>query len=134
VSNPKPVEPPLTLNPMPGRYCVARLPGGAPVPAGFFDGPGFCSATQTGDELSLVYLEGRNFSTQKCEPGWTGFKVQGVLDFALVGILARLSGALADAGVSLFALSTHDTDYLFVKAEQEPAAREALAKVAVFSG
>ncbi len=130
MSKPKPAEPALCLRQMPGRYCVARLAVDAPIPADFFTGEGFSSLTRTDDELSLVYAQGRTFETQKCETDWIGFRVQGVLDFALVGILARLSGTLADAGVSLFAISTHDTDYLFVKAEQEAEARKALVKVA----
>jgi len=115
---------------MPGRYCVARLAPGAALPPDFWADDGFVSVTRTDDELSLVYPEGREINTQKCETGWVGFRVCGVLDFALVGILSRLSTALADAGISLFAVSTHDTDYLFVKAEQEAAARAALASVA----
>ena len=121
---------PLTLKAMPGRYCVAQLAVNSEIPAGILTGDGFVSITRTEDELSLVYPEGREINTQKCETGWVGFMVCGVLDFALVGILSRLSGALADAGVSLFATSTHDTDYLFVKVEQEAAARVALASVA----
>jgi uncharacterized protein len=115
---------------MPGRYCVARLAPDAALPPDFLADDGFVSVTRTEDELSLVYPEGREINTQKCETGWVGFVVCGVLDFALVGILSRLSTALTDAGVSLFAISTHDTDYLFVKADQETAARIALASVA----
>lgn len=115
---------------MPGRYCVARQAPDARIPPDFFLADGFVSVTRTDEEVSLVYPQGRVTDVQQCENGWVGFKVQGVLDFALVGILARLSTALADAGVSLFALSTYDTDYLFVKAEQEAEARKALALVA----
>ncbi len=124
----------MTLKPIPGRYCVARLTPDAPLPPDFWTGDGFVSVTRTDDELSLVYPEGREINTQKCETGWVGFRVCGVLDFALVGILSRLSTALADAGVSLYAISTHDTDYLFVKADQEAAARAALAGVATVLG
>ena len=51
----------------------------------------------------------------KNEKGWRGLMVRGPLDFSLVGILAALSAALAAAGISIFALSTFDTDYLLVK-------------------
>ncbi len=120
----------LSLCLMPGRYCVARLAANADLPPGLLVGEGFVSVTRTADELSLVYPQGRVDNPSKCETDWVGFRVEGVLDFALVGILARLSGALADAGISLYALSTYDTDYLFVKADQEVAARAALSKVA----
>lgn len=115
---------------MPGRYCVARLGPQSAIPVDFFAGEGFVSVTRSDDELSLVYPEGRNLTVDQCESSWVGFRVLGVLDFALVGILARLSGALAEADISLYALSTHDTDYLFVKANQEEAARAALGRVA----
>ena len=128
--NPKPANLPLRLARMPGGYCVARLGPKAAIPADFFTGNGFVSVTRTDDELSLVYPEGKPLSVDPCESGWIGFRVEGVLDFALVGILATLSGALAEAGISLYALSTYDTDYLFVKADQEEAARTALARVA----
>ncbi len=64
--------------------------------------------------------------SDKSEPGWACFKVVGPLEFELVGILARISSALAEAGVSIFALSTFDTDYILVKREQVRAAYDAL--------
>lgn len=60
------------------------------------------------------------------EAGWRCLKVQGPLDFALVGVMASLTGPLAAAGVSLFALSTYDTDYLLVKAGNLAQAVDAL--------
>ena len=51
------------------------------------------------------------------EDGWRAFRIEGQLDFSLIGILARISNVLADAGVGLFAVSTYDTDYILVKAE-----------------
>lgn len=53
----------------------------------------------------------------RAEPGWRVLKVEGPLDFSLTGILAALAGALANAGVSLFAVSTYDTDYLLIREE-----------------
>ena len=52
----------------------------------------------------------------KIEDGWRAFKIAGPLEFSLVGVLAEASGILADAKVSIFAISTFDTDYLLVKA------------------
>ena len=62
------------------------------------------------------------------EPGWRCFCVEGPLDFSLVGILAELSGTLAAEGVSLFAVSTFDTDYLLVREDALPKARAALER------
>ncbi len=63
-----------------------------------------------------------------CQRGWRGLKVAGPLDFALTGVLASLAGPLAEAGVSIFAISTYDTDYLFVREEQLGAAIDALRR------
>ncbi len=115
---------------MAGRYCVARLAADVAIPPDFFTGEGFVSATRTNDELSLVYPAECSFEVQKQEPDWVGFMVAGPLEFSETGILSRLSGALADAGVSLFAISTFDTDYLFIKMDQKEMALAALAKVA----
>ena len=61
------------------------------------------------------------------EDGWRGLRVEGPLDFSLTGILAGISSALASAGVGLFAVSTFDTDYVFVKGGDLESALEALA-------
>ena len=61
------------------------------------------------------------------EDGWRAFRVAGTLDFSLVGILARISSALAENGIGLFAVSTFDTDYILVKAENLDRALAALA-------
>ena len=66
-------------------------------------------------------------SYTQVERGWRAICVAGPLDFALVGVLASLSGTLASAGVSIFAISTFDTDYILVKEDMLGAAREALA-------
>ena len=72
----------------------------------------------TPDEVSLVcetpYVPQNAF---KVESGWKAFRVSGELDFGLIGILAKISGVLADAGISIFAVSTFNTDYVLVKAE-----------------
>ena len=60
------------------------------------------------------------------ERGWRALKVQGPLAFSMVGVLAELSSLLAGAGVSIFVLSTFDTDYLLVKEEKLEAAVRAL--------
>jgi uncharacterized glyoxalase superfamily protein PhnB len=103
--------PDLTLEPLPGDFTVCK-----PREAVFMDRP-FHFLSRTDGERSLVCptLDAPE-SCEAREDGWRGLRVAGTLDFSLVGILARLSNALAEAGVSLFAVSTYDTDYLFVKA------------------
>jgi len=77
---------------------------------------GFYSLTVTGEEISLVCETDRTpQGILAREDGWRTFKVEGPLDFSLVGILARISSCLAERAIPLFALSTYDTDYVLVK-------------------
>jgi hypothetical protein len=87
-----------------------RLPKWAKAPPGEF-----FSVTRTRDELSIIIANARAPREAKCERDWRLLMVKGPLDFNLVGIIAGLSGTLAEAGVSIFALSTYDTDYVMVK-------------------
>ncbi|HJV22480.1 MAG TPA: ACT domain-containing protein [Holophagaceae bacterium] len=115
----------MKLRPRPEILAVARLDAAAPWPAWALESP-FASLTRTGEELSLVVPLDRVPTEVRSEGPWRALQVEGPLDFALVGILADLSGVLAQASISCFALSTFDTDYLLVKADRFPAAREAL--------
>jgi len=73
---------------------------------------------KTDEEISLVCSSGRvPAAATDCESGWRGFRIEGTLDFSLVGILAKVSSALADHGISIFAISTYNTDYVLTKAE-----------------
>ena len=83
----------------------------------------------TDEEISLVCPTSfAPAETMEREDGWRAFRVQeGELDFSLVGILAKISEALADAGVPIFAVSTYNTDYILVKADMLNRATEALA-------
>ena len=60
--------------------------------------------------------------------GWRGFRIEGMLDFSLVGVLAKLSAVLAQSGVGIFAVSTYNTDYILTKADDYPQALEALKR------
>lgn len=73
---------------------------------------------KTDEEKSVVC--NTHFTPQniiECENGWKGFRIQGVLDFLLVGILAKISSLLADNLISIYAISTFNTDYILVKKE-----------------
>lgn len=83
---------------------------------------------KTDEELSLVCrTEDTPSKTIEREDGWRGFRVQGVLDFSLIGILSELSGILAEHKIGIFAVSTYNTDYILVKEENYERALEALA-------
>lgn len=88
----------------------------------------FCFLSKTDEEISLVCPTDRvPPDTAAREDGWRGMRVCGVLDFSLVGILANIATILADAGVSVFAVSTYNTDYILVKNEHLECAVKALS-------
>lgn len=106
----------LTLQVLSETYAVCRLEPNAAIPR-WARGGGFFSITRTPDELSIVCSEAYVPQGIMVERRWRVLRVHGTLDFSLVGILASLTAPLAQAGVSIFALSTYDTDYLLVKVE-----------------
>ena len=96
---------------------IAAIDLGAPF---FFIG-------KTDEELSLVCrTEDTPEHTTERDDGWRGFRIEGVLDFSLVGILSKLSAILAENQIGIFALSTYNTDYILVKKENLPKAMEVL--------
>ena len=73
---------------------------------------------KTDEEISLVIpTDAVPAETTERDDGWRAFRIQGVLDFSLIGILSKISGLLADAGIGIFAVSTFNTDYILVKKE-----------------
>jgi len=104
---------------------ICRLNPEAEVPAWAGSGD-LVSVTRTADELSIVCAEAAVPEGVRVDRGWRSFKVKGPLDLSLIGVLASLSGPLAQAKVNIFAVSTYDTDYLLVKQAQLARASEAL--------
>jgi len=116
----------LHLGLMKGRFAVCRLAPREGVPAWALTGDEFASVSRTGDELSIVCAEDIVPPEIRCTNGWRMLAVAGPLDFAETGILASLAQPLADAGVSIFAISTYDTDYVLVGERHLDAAVRAL--------
>ena len=110
---PPPASRSLHLKVLPWVLAVCRLDADAPLPDWALADT-FLSITRTSDELSIVCLEEAVPPEIRCENGWKCLRVEGPLEFSEVGILASLTAVLAAAGVSLFAVSTFDTDYLLV--------------------
>ena len=104
----------LTICLLKDTYGIARLESAAAVPEWAMSGE-FFSVTRTPDELSVVCPLIMIPAGAACERDWRILKIEGPLDFSLVGILAALSEVLARAGISIFAVSTYDTDYILVK-------------------
>lgn len=110
---------PLALSILPDTFAVCQLDAHAQIPSWVTNG-NFFSITRTDDELSLVCRQSDIADGIRCERAWRCLKVEGPLDFSLTGILAALATPLANAGISIFALSTFDTDYLMVKEDKLP--------------
>ncbi|MFE0154753.1 ACT domain-containing protein [Nonomuraea sp. NPDC059007] len=107
------------------EYSVCRLPATSappppPVAAELY------TLTVTAEEVSVVCRSGAEPPGAKVENGFSALRVAGALDFSLVGILASLTAPLAEVRVSVFALSTFDTDYLLVRTADLPEAKAAL--------
>lgn len=127
---------PLVLRAVPGVLAVCRMPADAlnreewlravvssPAP--------LVSVTRTDAELSVVCPMTLVPPGARVEGPWHAYAVDGTLDFALVGILLRLTTPLASAGISVFAVSTFDTDYLLVPASSADAAVRAWLSVGI---
>lgn len=97
------------------RLCVCRLPVDAPWPAPR-PGTGFYSVTRTGSEVSVVCDEDDAPPGARVDNDWRALEVAGPLDFSMVGVMASITAPLADVDVSVFVVSTYDTDYLLVHA------------------
>lgn len=105
-----------------GNYSVCKLP----APPDCLPQGNLCFYSRTDREFSLVCESA--FTPANCtiaENGWKALRVDGTLDFGLVGILSKLTGLLAEQQIPVFAVSTFDTDYLLVKEEYFPAALNA---------
>jgi hypothetical protein len=107
------------------NFGVCRLGAQDPLPA-WASECAWVSMTRTGDELAVVCPEESVPPDVRCEPGWQALRVAGTLDFSQVGVLASLVSPLAEAGVSVFVVSTFDTDYLLVKSANVEKAAAAL--------
>jgi uncharacterized protein len=108
-------DPRLALSVWPGRYAICRLPAADPLPPWAVQG-GFYSVTRTSAELSVVCETTAVPPGVQAEPEWRVLAVQGPLDFSLTGIIARLSAQLAAAAITVFVVSTYDTDHVLVRA------------------
>jgi uncharacterized protein len=116
----------LTLRLLPQKFAVCQLAAeSSSLPEWAMRGA-VSSLTRTTDELSIVCESKYAPSSAKAEKGWRCFKLQGPFPFEMTGVLASALQPLAEAGVSIFAISTYDTDYVMVKETQLGKAEKAL--------
>ena len=118
----------MTLDLVPGSFAICRLPPGDPLPPWGMEGT-FFSVTRTPVELSAVCNIAAVPPGVKAEGPWSVLAVRGPLDLNMTGVLAGLATPLAAAGISIFAVSTYDTDYILVREQALEAAIDALRAV-----
>jgi hypothetical protein len=105
---------PLTV--LPDHQAVCRLRSRDTVPSWATSSTGgLSSVTRTGDELSIIVVDSAAPRNVRCERNWRVIKVRGSIPLDLIGIISGMSGTLAASGISIFAFSTYDTDYVMVK-------------------
>ena len=98
-----------------GLLAICRLPAGAPMPAWAGRAQRFLTVSRTAEELSITADAEIVPPDAPCARGYRAFRVQGTLAFDLVGVLASIAAPLAEAGISIFNISTYSTDYILVK-------------------
>ncbi len=113
----------LTLKTIPQKFSVCKIADISQID--FSDN--FCFLSKTDEELSLVCTtDNVPENTTEREDGWRAFRIEGTLDFSLVGILSRISAILAENNIGIFAISTYNTDYILTKEENFNHALEVL--------
>jgi hypothetical protein len=136
----------LVLEWLPGRYAVCGLNAGdvvppwaqaaakrSPAPGRRQSNSSLLSITRTDRELSIVIEESRVPDNVRAERGFIALRIKGTLDFSIVGVLAKLTGALAAANVPVFVISTFETDVILIREGDQQrvvAALKSLAHIA----
>lgn len=118
----------LPLEVLPYKLAVCRLAPASEQPAWVHASAGFLTISRTATELSITAEEQVIPADTDCERGYRALRVKGSLPLDLIGVLASLAGPLAEAGISIFAISTYDTDYVLVKGVDLDTARRVLER------
>lgn len=119
--------PKMILKVLNSEFTIHRFRSTNKIPAAVFDGS-FYWIGKTDEELSVVCDSSIALAGGKKKKGWACLKVPGPIDFSETGILAGISSALASAGISIFAVSTFDTDYILLPAAHLDKAKGALVE------
>ncbi len=108
-----------------GQFSIYRLSIESLIPPQIYESE-FYSIVKTDDEISIVCESSIHLTAEKSSHGWTCIKFVGPLDFSLTGILSGISRVLADSKISIFAVSTYNTDYILIEAADITDAEQAL--------
>lgn len=115
----------MEIKQLPGNFTVCQVKDYSRVPGD----AAYCFIGKTDEENSLVCpSDAVPPNVIRRDDGWRGFRILGTLDFSLVGILAGISSILTENGIPIFAVSTYNTDYVFIKKERFPKALDVLAR------
>jgi len=120
----------LTLSVLPEKLGICHFDKKSPIPGWAMD-ISFCSITRTKDELSVVCPQDKIPGGVLTEKDWRAFKLEGAADIFSVGIIASLSQPLAEAGISLFNISTYETNYILVEEKNLVKSKEILSSFCV---
>ena len=123
-----PQRPQLPLELLADTLAICRLPTGSPVPSWAAPGSAFLTISRTAEELSITTVQNAVPADVTCERDYRALRVRGPLPLDLVGILASIADPLAESKISIFAISTYDTDYVLVKAADLDAAVDVLQR------
>jgi hypothetical protein len=104
----------ITLIELPDKFTIIQIDTDQPIPASVYDCD-FYSITKTKDEVSIIVNRHTDIPSARISDGWRGFKVEGILDLSMVGIIFSIVAPLKENGISVFVTSTYNTDYLLVK-------------------
>jgi hypothetical protein len=121
-------HPRLPLELLPDTLAICRLAADADVPPWTASSTAFLTVSRTAEELSITAVQSAIPAGTRCERDYRAIRVRGTLPPDLVGILLSIAEPLARAGLSIFAISTYDTDYVLVKNRDAPAAVSALRR------
>lgn len=116
-----------SLKVLENEFSIYRYQADEPIPSSVFNST-FYWIGKTDEELSIVCDSSMELVGGECNSGWSCFKVLGPIDFLEIGVLTEISAILALAQISIFAISTFDTDYILVKSAYRNRAEDALKK------
>lgn len=108
-------------------FTIHRLPPNSEIPNQVYQSR-FYSISRSDEEMSIVCSSSVDLNSDRSETGWSCIKLPGPLDFSLTGVIAEISAVLAGAKISIFAISTFDTDYILLKSVELEAAKKALQR------
>lgn len=118
----------FVLSALPEKFGICHFGKNSPIPSWAAESAEFFSITKTKNELSIVCPQEKIPQNIMAEKNWKGFKVEGSSNMYSVGIIAALAGPLAKAGISIFNISTYETDYILVEEKNFGKAKKILGK------